>query len=192
MNHKYCAKYKNVKLRPLERNDIEQLRVWRNDYSKTKYLRKIELITPEKQLEWYESYLSNPDEIIFSIIETQQLKRIVGSIALYNFKDGQAEVGKIQIGDDNAHGMGIGKISLVMASLIGFQKLGLTKVVSSVHQNNIAAHKNNMKVGFRIVGNHPAPMGGIEDEIEIDKERLLKINSYVPYINIENCCYDTK
>ena len=37
----YEAVYDNVRIRPLEQKDIEQLRIWRNDSSKTKFLRPI-------------------------------------------------------------------------------------------------------------------------------------------------------
>ena len=71
-----------------------------------------------------------------------------------------------------------------MAMWIGFKKLNLKKIVGSVHQHNIAAHKNDMKIGFEIVGSHVAPMGGIEDEIEINEERLAEVNTYVSEIVI--------
>ena len=179
MKHNYCASYDNVRLRPLEKRDIESLRIWRNDKSKTQFLKPIIEITPEMQLEWFEKYLDNPDEIIFAIEETKDLNRMVGSVALYNFHGNVAEVGKIQIGDSEANGRGIGRKSLVMAMWIAFRRLGLEKIVGAVHRENIAAHRNDIKIGFFIVGEHEACMGGIEDEIEIDETRLSDVNSYV-------------
>lgn len=184
MRHNYYAKYKNVELRPLSKQDIEFLRVWRNNSFQTQYLRKLKPITPEMQIKWFEEYLHNQDELIFAIVETEQLNRIVGSVALYDFQENTAEIGKIQIGDEMVHGKGLGKISLVMCMLIGFSKLRLSKIVGSVHQDNIPAHRNDMQVGFQIVGSHPAPMGGIEDEIEIDEARLLDVNCYASEIII--------
>lgn len=184
MNHSYYAQYKNVLLRPLEHDDIELLRVWRNDLSKTQYLRRLEYITKEMQEAWYRQYLENPNEVTFAIVETEKLSRVVGSITLYDFTDSTAEIGRIQIGDDDAHGMGIGRLALVMALLIGFRKLGMKVIRSEVHKENIAAHKNNMQIGFCIVGNHPAPMGGIEDDIEIDENRLTEVNSYISEIDL--------
>lgn len=185
MNHNYGASYENVRLRPLKKEDIEKLRIWRNDASKTQYLRPIGEITPEMQERWYEDYFVNPDEIIFAIEENERLNRIVGSIALYNFHGDTAEVGKIQIGDSEANGCGIGRKSLVMAMWIGFQKLNLKKIVGSVHRKNKAAHINDIRVGFQIVGEHESPVGGIEDEIEIDEGRLLQINPYIPQIILD-------
>ena len=67
VNHQYHASYENIMLRPLERKDIENLRVWRNDATQTRFLRKIDHITPEMQEKWYESYLKDNDTIAFAI-----------------------------------------------------------------------------------------------------------------------------
>lgn len=183
MIHNYKATYQNIMLRPLMEEDIENLRIWRNDIEKTKYLRKIGTITPEMQKEWFEKYQQDTNQIIFAIEEIRDLKRMVGSLALYNFKDNIAEIGKIQIGDTQANGQGIGRKSTVMAAYIGFQKLGLKKIISSVNPENIAAYKNNLRAGFQIIGEH-SYMNGIEKEIEIDLERLKEANQFLIEIDI--------
>lgn len=195
MRHNYGAICQNVKLRPLEQGDIEWLRIWRNDDSQTRFLRRLDEITPQMQEKWFEKYLGNSAEIIFAIEEIEQLNRLVGSVALYNFNGDTAEIGRIQVGDPKAHGRGIGEKSFVMALLIGFQRLGLKKITASVHQENIAAHKTYIKIGFRITGHHAAPMGGIEDEIEIDENRLMEVNKYISKIVIigpETGAYQTR
>ena len=182
MRHDFGAEFSDVRLRPLEEKDIEKLRVWRNDTSKTQYLRRIPKITPEMQKKWFEEYLNNPDEIIFAIEEIKELRRVVGSVALYNFHGEIAEIGKIQIGDTEANGRGIGRKSMVMAIWIGIKKMGLKKIIGAVHQDNIAAYKNDVKIGFKIVGKHMAPMGGYEDEIEINEKQLKEANDYIDQI----------
>lgn len=112
MNHQYHASYENIMLRPLERKDIENLRVWRNDATQTRFLRKIDHITPEMQEKWYESYLKDNDTIAFAIEETEHLHRMVGSLSLYDFREEQAEIGRLQVGDMEARGHGIGGKSL--------------------------------------------------------------------------------
>lgn len=185
MKHNYSAKYANVLLRPLCAEDIENLRTWRNNTEQTRFLRSIGYITPQMQQTWFENYLEDPDIVIFAIVENSMLNRMVGSVALYSFKGDEAEVGKIQIGDPEAAGRGLGKISLVLAMWIGFKKMGLKKIVGAVHQVNIAAHKTDMKIGFQIVGNHPAEVGGLEDDIEIDEARLCEMNSYTSEIKLD-------
>lgn len=184
MKHNYTARYGNVLLRPLAEGDIENLRMWRNNTHQTRFLRPVGHITPEMQKQWFEKYLTNENELTFAIVETKDLKRMVGSVALYDFNGDVAEIGKIQIGDPEAGGRGLGRISLVMAMWIGFKRLGLKKIVASVHQENISAHKNDMQVGFKIVGTHPSIVGGIEDEIEIDEARLIEVNSYAAEIDL--------
>ncbi len=182
MLHKYCAIYENVKLRPLCYEDIEQLRIWRNDKKKTSFLRPIEYISEEMQIKWFSSYLKDQNQIIFAIEETADLHRMVGSVALYDFNDTVAEIGKIQIGDDEAHGKGIGRKALLMASKIGFVKLGLNKIIASVHQKNIPSHFNFDKLGFEIYGSHDSVVGGLEDELQITSEKLVALNPNVKEI----------
>lgn len=178
MKHLLKAEYANVRLRPLDELDIEQLRVWRNNKYETRFLRQIGEITPAMQKQWFRSYLQNEHEICFAIEEIEKLNRIVGSLALYDFNETVSEIGKIQIGDSHAHGLGIGRISFVMAMRIGFKILGFKKIIAAVHKENIPALKNYMTIGFEIVGEHEASMGGIEFEIEINEKKLIAHNSY--------------
>ena len=125
MNHNYEITYKNVRLCPLSEKDIENLRVWRNDEGNSKYLRKIPYITPDGQRNWFDDYLKNEDEFCFSIIENQNLKRVVGSLSLYNFHEDSCEFGKILIGDNEAHGRRIGVNAAVAETMIAFSEIHL-------------------------------------------------------------------
>jgi len=185
MKHNYSARFGNVLLRPLAEQDIENLRIWRNNFEQTRFLRPIGYISPEMQQQWFEKYLGNENEIAFAIVETKNLNRMVGSVALYDFNGATAEIGKIQIGDPEAHGCGIGRLSLVLAMWIGFKKLGLKKIIGSVHQQNISSHTNFTRIGFNIAGTHPSVVGGIEDEFEIDEARLAETNAYTPEIELD-------
>jgi len=180
----YEAVYDNVRIRPLEKDDIEKLRIWRNDKNKTKFLRQIGTITASMQEKWFEQYQKSSNEIIYAIEEIKELHRMVGSLSVYDMEGEKAEIGKIQIGDEEANGRGIGRKSMVMALLIGFQKLRLKEVSGSVNPENIAAYKNDLKIGFEVVGQHPFA-DGIEEEILIDWKRLRDANSYLKDIRIK-------
>ena len=52
MKSYYYAEYQNVIIRPLEKQDIEQLRIWRNDTKQIRFLRNIGYITREMQEKW--------------------------------------------------------------------------------------------------------------------------------------------
>ncbi len=179
MLHNFYAKYQNVLLRPLKHEDIEQLRIWRNNTYQTRFLRPIGFIDPDMQEKWFKNYLNNNNDIIFAIEETENLKRLVGSVSIYNIFNCQAEFGRIQIGDDQAHGRGIGKLATAISVAFGFQKLNLKKITACVHQDNIAAYNIYMKVGFIITGRQFSEVGGEEFLIEIDREKLLNNNKYI-------------
>lgn len=182
MKHNYVAVYENVTLRPLYERDIEKLRQWRNDPSKTKFLRNIGRITKEQQKDWYSSYLNTKSELIFAIVENSIAMDIVGSLSIYNINGEVADIGRILIGDDRVHGMGIGRIALVIAMTIGFSKLGLTNILSDVSPNNKQAFTNDMRVGFKVIGEHYLDSGIYEKEISIDFDTLKKANDYVDQI----------
>lgn len=186
MNSNFSARYGNVLIRPLEKKDIERLREWRNDPSQTKFLRNVGYITAEMQLKWYENYLCDNTQVIFAIEETKDLNRIVGSLAVYDINSDKktAEIGKIQIGDTEAHGKGIGRVSLVMAMKVAIKKMNIIKIVGEVSPDNIQAYTNDMKVGFKIVGRHTNDMGIVEDEIELTESDLEKANAYYNEIEI--------
>jgi RimJ/RimL family protein N-acetyltransferase len=137
-------------------------------------------ITEEMQRRWYESYLENENDLVFAIEETDELKRVVGSLSLYDWdkENNTVEIGRIQIGDSGAHGKGIGRKTLVMAMKIAFRKLGITKIVASVHPNNIQAYKNDMAIGFQVVGETTSVVGGNELLLEMTEEDARNTNAY--------------
>ena len=176
----------NMILTSLDKGDIELLRKWRNDTTQTKFLRKIDYITSEAQVKWFDSYLNDDTQIVFAIHETKELNRVVGSVSLYNINLEKltCEVGRIQIGDPEAHGMGLGRKSLVGAIKVAFRCLGIKKIEASVHKDNIQAHTNDIKIGFRIVGEIDSVVGGKEDLIEMTESDAISANSYYDEIDI--------
>ena len=185
MKHSYYGRYNNIELRPLEKGDIENLRKWRNDAESTKFLRKVGYITPEMQEKWFVNYLKDPDIFTFTIIENEKLKRMVGSVSIYNFRGNKAEIGKIQVGDHEAHGLGIGRKAMVIAMKIGFELISISAFDAHVHKDNVPAYKSYLDIGFKVVGSKPSEIGGYEDVIEMECETLKKANQYVKDIEIK-------
>lgn len=173
MKHSFIATSGDITIRPLLETDIELLRIWRNDPQKTKYLRKLPEITPEMQKFWFAASQRSPDELVFAVEETRILNRMVGSVALYAFQGDTAEVGRLQIGDPDAAGRGIGRIAMSLAVSVGFTQLGLKTLKAEVHCDNIPACKSYDRMGFRRLGTHMGPVGP-EYDLEITKEDLEK------------------
>ena len=178
MKHTYCAEYKNVRIRPLRHGDIEKLREWRNNASISRFLAPMNEITTEMQNKWFYNYLSDMDQFIFAIEETETLHRVVGSVAIYGFNGTSAEVGKIVVGDPEAKGRKIGSIALLLAIEVGFEKMGIDTYIGDVHDENIPAKTNDLKAGFIVTGRHEFISGGIELEIKLSRERFEEINPF--------------
>ena len=170
MEHFIVAQFENIIIRPLEQQDIELLRQWRNDEKISTYLASIPHISGEMQKNWFDRYLSDRDNITFAIVEDQFLKRVVGSLSIYGFHEHEAEIGKIVIGDAEAHGKQVGYRALLLALSYGYEFLRINKFLLNVHEDNVAARTIYQKVGFKIVGQHPFIKGGVELEMELSKD----------------------
>ena len=168
MKHCIEMQIENVMIRPLLLEESELLRGWRNNPENAKYLRSIPFITPEMQLKWYEKDLLDDNCMTFAIIETGKLNRIVGSMSIYNFKQDQVEVGKILVGDPEAHGFLVGTNAFRAAVKVAFDVLQKEKVVLHVFSDNISAVKSYVKAGFKIEEKHVVD-GKEEYIMSIDK-----------------------
>ena len=184
MKHSFSAKYKNILLRPIYENDLESLRIWRNDSNLSEYLTKLDYITPEMQKAWYKRDNEDKNTYTFAIAETHTIGRVIGSVALYNFYDTTAEFGRAMIGEPLARGKGYGFLATVLALQLGFECFNLQTITASVHEDNIAAIKAYEKSGFKICGKHQYKHDGYELEIIADKNLFVKLHSFLPEITV--------
>ena len=166
LKHNYCGTFKNVRIRPLEKDDIERLRVWRNDKDNSVHLSKLPYITEAMQLEWYEKYLNRNDEIVFAIEETVEFNRVVGSLSLYEIKEEECLFGKILIGDADTRGHGIGTNATIAAIEVAIEKLGIHRILLYVYKENESALGAYRHVGFKIIDEHCDSSGKVEYTME--------------------------
>lgn len=153
MNHNYICEFEGVTLRPLRQDDIERLRAWRNDPANSMYLRQLPFITAEMQEKWYKEYLADDDTMTFSIVENVVLGRMVGSISLYHFdQEGKVELGKLLIGDAEAHGKQAGFRAVAAAVRTAIEQLHRNEIYLHVYEDNIPAIKIYKQAGFKETG----------------------------------------
>jgi len=189
VKHSIYAKYKNVMLRPVMPEEIENLRCWRNDPDNAKYLRPIETITPEMQLAWYERDMQDADRYTFAVEETDYIKQIVGSIALNNFQDDSAESNSVLLGDKRARG--VAPTMMLLALHIAYTYFDCAKVYGTVNTKNIPSIMTNQKVGYEKIGKHEITWGGEEYDIVITKDRFYNLNPEMRYVKIHTDCQYT-
>jgi ribosomal-protein-alanine N-acetyltransferase len=144
----------NFYLRELRQTDLEgPWYTWLNDRNVTTFQNKgIFPNSIEKQTEYYNGLINNPNEVVLAIIERETDKH-VGCIGLHsiNWVHRSAELG-IVIGDHNARGKKIGKQAWKLVSDYGFFTLNLHRIYAVIVEGNIASAKSAEAAGFKLDG----------------------------------------
>lgn len=151
MKHDYKYLSHRVQLRPLEQEDIEPLRILRNQ--NRQYFLSQQEITKKEQEEWYRSYLTRMNDIMFKIAKNDAPSVFIGAIALYDIdmELKTAEFGRVVVDKVKAPETGIGTEAVRAICLFGFNELHLEKIVCEVLMTNERAIKAYQNVGFHIV-----------------------------------------
>ena len=176
MRHKYQVKYKDILLRPLHSSDLENLRQWRNTKAITQYLSPTPYITEQMQTKWFYNEQKNVASMTFAICFENEL---IGSLAIYNIADKQAEFGKILIGAENKQGKGIGFLATVMVLDFAFSKLDLNQINAIVYDENISGKKVFLKAGFSVVEQ------GEELNLVLTKDCFFKTHEFLKEIEVQ-------
>lgn len=133
----------NVKLKKIDKDDLELLRNWRMQENVTKYMLTDPIITKESQLEWFNK-INNDDSRIDYVIVCDDVRIGYYGITNINYENSSCEIG-FYIGDNEYRGKGIFKIVQKQIENKIFNDLILSKIVINVLENNpiIDAYKRN-------------------------------------------------
>ncbi|MEL7622565.1 MAG: GNAT family N-acetyltransferase [Clostridiales bacterium] len=184
MNLNISGKYDDILVRPLALQDIEKLRIWRNNKANSKYLKQIGYITPESQRSWYDKYTIDPEIYTFAIDEIHK-QEFLGTLSFYNFRNQIVEYGKILIGNKSARGKGYARKASIICLHIIFDRLGFNMVDALVHKDNTPALKTYFHLGFEI--NSELSMQDDEYVIKLTKEKFRVTNKEsIPEIVVKN------
>ncbi|MFC1649273.1 GNAT family N-acetyltransferase [Patescibacteria group bacterium] len=135
----------SVKLRPLEKDDIEILRIWRN--ASRKSFLSSHAISQSKQKKWFLNYQNNERDIVF-VIENN-LGESVGAVSLYDFEPdiSQVEYGRLII-DPKRRGKGHAHAATKCLVNYAFKSLGYRTIYLEVLKSNKIALELYKKIGF--------------------------------------------
>lgn len=152
MRHQYRQTYKRIMLRPLERRDIEQLRILRN--SNLEFFFDSSQITQEAQQAWYERYLQKENDVMFAVELVDKPGEFIGAIAIYDIdlKKGTAECGRTVIDKEKAPLKGIGTETTAAACHVAFSQIGVQKIVAEILKSNERILKVDTRAGFIVTG----------------------------------------
>lgn len=139
---------KLIRLRAIEKEDLKQLRNWRNEPEIKKFTREYRELSMQNQLQWLDSLASDKNTIMFAV-ETKKGK-LVGCTGLtyIDWKNSRAEV-SIYIGDKNYKGKGYGTDTLKTLIKYGFEELNLHLLFGEIFEYNKANIGLFEKCGFK-------------------------------------------
>ncbi len=152
MKHEFEFDFKRIRLKPLEKEDIELLRLLRNQ--EKEYFATHQEIKKEDQDIWFESYLKKENDIMFKIVKKDKPKEFIGAIALYDidWENKISEFGRVVVDKEKAPEKGIGTEATKAVCLFGFEVLKLNKIKGEILKSNGRIIKVDQRVGFSIVG----------------------------------------
>jgi len=152
MDHRYEMINDNLLLRPLKYNDIEPLRLLRNE--QRFYFSDNNLISKQQQEEWFKAYLAKDDDIMFAITTIDKPEAFCGAIALYHidYKSKMAEFGRVVIDKTLLAEKGTGTKAIKTVCRFGFETLHLNIIKAVVLKSNLRAIKAEINAGFQIIG----------------------------------------
>lgn len=151
MKLKYKIKGKNISLYTIEENNIEQIRIWRNQKEVKDYFIYDKTISKEQQIKWYKKYSENSNDYMF-MIYNHKINKNIGCISMlnYNTDNKSIEIGRVFIGDLDNRNKGYGIEALKLICKLAYKIYDLNKIFLEVISTNKIAIKTYEKVGFTI------------------------------------------
>lgn len=136
----------HTRLRPIARADIGLLRDWRNRLRE--HFLDTREITPEAQARWFDRYLGNDNDLLFAIETHDGIP--IGFVGLNDIDPaaGEAEFGRLMIGDERYAGLGLGKDAARALIDHAAKDLGLHRLVLHVKEDNARAISVYRSIGF--------------------------------------------
>jgi RimJ/RimL family protein N-acetyltransferase len=142
---------KTIRLRPLEKGDMELKVKWFNDPKVNKTLVLNEKLQLDKSLEWFDKAVRDDSRRDF-IIETKDGEPIgVTGLLEIDRVHGTAQCFCV-IGQKRFWGKGIGTLVHSLLLQLAFDEMNLHKIWALIYTNNQAIIKIIEKLGFKIEG----------------------------------------
>jgi RimJ/RimL family protein N-acetyltransferase len=140
-----------VYLCPIEREDLEPLRSWRNQHKFRKYFREYREIGKDMQIKWYETKVINdPSTIMFSV-RMKESDELLGCCGLcyINWVHRNADL-SLYIGWKNAYidNEGYAEEACRLLFDYGFGELGLMKIWTEIYEFDAPKYELYSSIGM--------------------------------------------
>ena len=142
-------------LRAIEKEDLSQLLLWRNDPNLRRYFREYRELNFDQQTDWFEQKVNNDISTkMFAIIDSRQNLLGAAGLCYIDWINRTADF-SIYIGQD---GIYIDEILAPDAAKIlikyGFEELGLNRLWSEIYDYDEAKVEFFNSLGFNLDGTH--------------------------------------
>lgn len=144
----------NVRLRALEKGDLEDLRAMVNDPEVMRYSNTFRPISDVEQAAWLEAAVKNPHAVWFGIEDARRgASRLVGTCCLVDIDAvGRKAELRVRLGDPASWGGGLGTEACALLVQHGFSELNLERIWLRVFDHNARALRLYEKLGFVVEG----------------------------------------
>ena len=161
----------NHVLRLLEEHDLPLTLAWRNQEHIRRWFFTEEPISYKKHRAWFNKYKKLDTDFVFIILSKKLHLKPVGQVSLYaiDWKTMIGEFGRLMIGESEARGLGLARSASLLLLHVGFDILGLKKIILEVKEDNIAAISLYLSIGFLET---VAENGIIKMEIQYDHLKI--------------------
>lgn len=149
MEHHYIMENEKILLSPMGPEESEQYRLLRNREDNAHFFFTDAEITREAQSAWFNRYLSDSAQLMFSIYEKPE-GRWVGGIGVYDIDRGRkcAEVGRIIVDRQLAGGRHYGSEAIRLLGRLSKERLGLERLYAHIYSSNIASIRSFLNAGY--------------------------------------------
>ncbi|HXF84362.1 MAG TPA: GNAT family protein [Anaerolineales bacterium] len=147
---------RRIRLRAIERSDVEKFHQWVNDPEVTAGLALYLPMSFREEEKWFEEIANRPKEEMPFAIERREKKddwRLIGNCGIFGI-DWRARSGEIgiMIGEKSVWDQGYGTESVQTLVRHGFETLNLNRLFLRVYGENRRAQRAYEKAGFVLEG----------------------------------------
>lgn len=147
-------RFKNIGFRPIDEDDLELLRINRNDAETLLFLGNTDLVSSEQQKDWWKSVSRSKSQMWFCVFE-EKYEKVIGVLRFQNID----YINKCcEIGADifpKFRRKGFGELTYIMALEYLFDHFNMNTIylkVAEFNKKGIALYK---KIGFKETGYIP-------------------------------------
>jgi RimJ/RimL family protein N-acetyltransferase len=144
-------KGEKIRLRILERKDLEKTIKWFNDFEIVQPLDRLPFLTIEQEEEWYNNIMRTKNALILAIDTNEGVH--IGNIALnlIDYRNGHAVI-SIAIGEKKYWSKGFGTDAIKTLINFAFHEMRLHKIYTHIIDSNKQSLKLFKKCGFEREG----------------------------------------